>query len=88
MSEISKEAQDSKIHKGDGMNEPIVEAKKDGPYLVKGPLKLVDTSGKETVIDRPWAAFCRCGQSRNKPLCDGTHSKIGFQADAVKLFKS
>jgi CDGSH-type Zn-finger protein len=27
------------------------------------------------------AAFCRCGQSSNKPFCDGTHRAAGFQAD-------
>lgn len=70
------------------MNTPIIEAKPGGPYLVQGPLKLVDASGKETVIDRPWVALCRCGQSQNKPFCDGTHGRVGFQADAVKLFKS
>lgn len=69
------------------MSEPIIEAKKDGPYFIKGPLKLIDASGKETVIDRPWAALCRCGQSQNKPLCDGTHSKIGFKANDAKLYK-
>jgi 3-dehydroquinate dehydratase-2 len=71
---------------GSSMAEPIVEAKKDGPNLVKGPLKLIDSSGKETVIDRPWVALCRCGQSNNKPFCDGTHSKIGFKADGAKFF--
>lgn len=74
------------VLKEDHMNEPIVESKKDGPNLVKGPLKLVDASGKETLIDRPWVALCRCGQSNNKPLCDGTHSKVGFKADEAKLF--
>ncbi len=68
------------------MSELIVEIKRDGPNLVKGPLKLVDASGKETLLDRPWVALCRCGQSQNKPLCDGTHSKIGFKADAAKLY--
>lgn len=76
-----------KVSKEGNMSEAIVESKKDGPNLVKGPLKLVDASGKETLIDRPWVALCRCGQSQNKPLCDGTHTKISFKADAAKLFK-
>jgi CDGSH-type Zn-finger protein len=69
------------------MSEPIIEAKQNGPYLVQGPLKLIDPSGKETVIDRPWVALCRCGQSNNKPFCDGAHSRVGFKADAGKFYK-
>jgi 3-dehydroquinate dehydratase-2 len=71
---------------GSSMSEPIIEAKKDGPNLVKGPLKFIDASGKETVLDRPWVALCRCGHSNNKPFCDGTHSKIGFKADGAKFY--
>lgn len=65
----------------------VIETMKDGPNLVPGPLKLVDAQGKETLIDRKWVALCRCGQSNNKPLCDGTHSKIGFKADEAKFYK-
>lgn len=69
------------------MSETFVETMKDGPNLVRGPLKMVDASGKETLITRQWVALCRCGQSSKKPLCDGTHSKVGFQAPAVNFFK-
>ncbi len=40
----------------------LVDVLKDGPNLVRGPLKFVDAGGKETVIDKS-AALCRCGQS-------------------------
>ncbi len=63
----------------------LVDVLKDGPNLVRGPLKFVDAGGKETVIDKS-AALCRCGQSKNKPFCDGTHAKIGFKADAAKFY--
>jgi CDGSH-type Zn-finger protein len=66
--------------------EPIVESRKDGPNRVKGPLKMVDASGKETLIDRPWVSLCRCGGSQSKPLCDGTHAKISFKADEAKFY--
>ena len=53
---------------------------KDGPLLIQGNLTLVSGHGKPT-----WqgvkAALCRCGQSANKPFCDGTHATIDFTAD-------
>ncbi len=52
-----------------------------GPYLVEGDVELVDPTGaKVETADRPKFALCRCGASVTKPFCDGTHSKIGFQA--------
>ena len=51
-----------------------------GPYLVKGPILLLDAEGNEFSSDRATVALCRCGGSMTKPFCDGTHSKIGFQA--------
>ena len=63
-------------------DEPIViTAYENGPYVVQGPLTLRDADGNEyDVEDRSSVALCRCGGSENKPFCDGTHSKIGFQA--------
>ncbi len=69
------------------MSELVVETMKDGPNLIPGPVKLIDVDGKETLIDRKWVALCRCGQSSNKPLCDGTHSKVGFKASEAKFYK-
>ena len=52
-----------------------------GPYVVEGEVELVDVNGgKVDTTDRPRIALCRCGASVTKPFCDGTHSKIGFQA--------
>jgi CDGSH-type Zn-finger protein len=50
------------------------------PYLVKGPIVLLDADGNEFLTERATVALCRCGGSTNKPFCDGTHSKAGFQA--------
>jgi CDGSH-type Zn-finger protein len=52
-----------------------------GPCVVEGDVELVDVNGEKIdTSDRPRIALCRCGGSTTKPFCDGTHSKIGFQA--------
>ena len=58
-----------------------ITVRRNGPYLVQGVLQIVDADGN--VYDtsgRPAVALCRCGGSTTKPFCDGTHSRIGFQA--------
>ena len=57
-----------------------VTIKKNGPYLVEGEVDLFDSEGNRINVDRSTISLCRCGASSNKPFCDGTHSKIGFQA--------
>jgi CDGSH-type Zn-finger protein len=58
-----------------------------GPYLVKGPVMLLDAEGNEFRAERSTVALCRCGRSMTKPFCDGTHPKSGFRAAerAVRL---
>jgi len=55
-----------------------------GPYRVEAPegtIELVDVAGTPyDLTGKPAFSLCRCGASTNKPFCDGTHSKIGFQA--------
>ena len=51
-----------------------------GPLFVKGDLRITDAAGASLLTDTR-AALCRCGHSRNKPLCDGQHEKAGFRAD-------
>jgi len=53
---------------------------KDGPLLVSGKMTLVAGSGR-TSWHGEQAALCRCGQSGNKPFCDGAHVKAGFTSD-------
>jgi CDGSH-type Zn-finger protein len=51
-----------------------------GPYLVRGSFVVQDSEGNELPLARRTIALCRCGKSRLRPLCDGTHKLIGFQA--------
>jgi CDGSH-type Zn-finger protein len=66
------------------MAEIKITAKPNGPFRVEGDLsklELVDANGKPyDLTGKSGVSLCRCGASVNKPFCDGTHSKIGFQA--------
>lgn len=52
----------------------------DGPYLVRGEFVVQDQEGNELPLQRRTIALCRCGKSRMRPFCDGTHKLIGFRA--------
>jgi CDGSH-type Zn-finger protein len=58
-----------------------VKVLENGPLLVSGNFTLLAGSGREAWSGNN-AALCRCGASRNKPFCDGSHNAIGFQAKA------
>ncbi len=57
--------------------ETTVTVTENGPYVLRGNLRIVRSSGEE-VAHLEQVALCRCGQSANKPFCDGTHAKVGF----------
>ncbi len=63
-----------------GRNEIVVSS--DGPLYVKGDVRVVDGGG-QSLLKETRVALCRCGQSRNKPLCDGSHEKSGFEAEGA-----
>jgi|SRR5271157_1285662 len=68
-----------------------IKVSKDGPYVVSGELPIVEQiivvnnegvpvewrSGRKYPVQEK-CGLCRCGESKNKPFCDGTHVKIGF----------
>jgi len=62
------------------MADVTVRATPNGPHIVQGSIELLDTEGEKYPFDKESLSLCRCGQSANKPFCDGTHSKIGFKA--------
>lgn len=51
---------------------------KDGPITFRGRLRLHNQFGQECVKMR--GSLCRCGQSANKPFCDGSHERVGFRS--------
>ena len=61
------------------MAEVTIQALKNGPLLVKGPVEVKDAAGQPLPTSEQAIALCRCGQSSTKPFCDGSHKKVGFQ---------
>jgi len=72
------------IMPGGIMAQVKITVRPNGPYRVEaaeGTIELVDANGTPyDLTGKPAFSLCRCGASTNKPFCDGTHSKIGFQA--------
>ena len=58
-----------------------IEVSKNGPYYVTGPIELADASWGQGASKTRYA-LCRCGASKNKPFCDGSHWNIEFRDDA------
>ncbi len=54
-----------------------VRIMKDGPIVVEGQFTIIGTDDRE-LKSTMMTSFCRCGNSRSMPYCDGTHRKIGF----------
>ena len=53
---------------------------RDGPLLVRGPFQLQDMHGRPIEVGRETVALCRCGKSRIRPFCDGSHKVVRFRA--------
>ncbi len=59
----------------------IIEARENGPFVVKGLDELRGADGQALEV-KPVLALCRCGGSRTKPYCDGSHRTNGFDSSA------
>jgi CDGSH-type Zn-finger protein len=60
----------------------VIRCRENGPYVVAGAIKVIDHLGNEFAIapGKETVALCRCGQSKNRPFCDGSHRTCGFQS--------
>ncbi|HEX7482908.1 MAG TPA: CDGSH iron-sulfur domain-containing protein [Candidatus Bathyarchaeia archaeon] len=82
--------------KSKASNDSKIRVLKNGPYLISGSVPLrkmtIQCDGQSTPIE--WLigeklktsetySLCRCGQSNNKPFCDGTHVKVNFDGTEV-----
>ncbi len=57
-----------------------IRARKDGPLVLTGNLTLRAASGRDAWHGKE-TALCRCGASKNKPFCDGSHKAAGFKSE-------
>ena len=67
------------------MSELRIRCRPNGPLVIEGPFILVDHLGNAFTLptNKPTVALCRCGQSKNKPVCDGAHKTCGFVAEEM-----
>lgn len=67
------------------MGQVKITVRKNGSLRIDDPnsvIEMVDGDGNQYDLTGKTAfSLCRCGQSSNKPFCDGTHNKIQFQAN-------
>jgi CDGSH-type Zn-finger protein len=62
------------------LRDVVITPYRDGPLIVRGPVRLSDQDGTEIAVERGTIALCRCGKSRVRPFCDGTHKIVRFRA--------
>jgi CDGSH-type Zn-finger protein len=63
------------------MSEFKVIVRNNGPLRLEGDITLLDQEGRPFgLAGRTVVSLCRCGQSQNKPFCDGTHNKVGWDS--------
>lgn len=59
-----------------------ITVNKNGSLRVEGDVTICDPAGNSFGLGgRTVISLCRCGNSENKPFCDGSHKKVGFQSE-------
>ena len=64
------------------MEEVTIRCRPNGPLLVEGAIQLIDSQGNPIELPesaKKGCALCRCGHSGRKPICDGSHNRVGWQ---------
>lgn len=63
------------------MDETKITVRNNGPLRIEGNFQLCDMEGAVFGLGGVTAiSLCRCGHSENKPFCDGSHKRVGFQS--------
>jgi len=63
------------------MSDFKVIVRNNGPLRLEGDITIVDQDGRPFgLAGRTAVGLCRCGHSGNKPFCDGSHGRVGFES--------
>ena len=68
---------DDKVEELEGNNQVVIKLRENAMLIAKGPMTIQSEDGS-SFTTRNKAAFCRCGESNNKPFCDASHIRCGF----------
>jgi CDGSH-type Zn-finger protein len=61
-----------------------ITVKNNGSLRIEGEIEIYDDAGNMyDLAGRTVIGLCRCGQSNNKPFCDGSHARCGFESQVV-----
>ncbi|MDA3912206.1 MAG: CDGSH iron-sulfur domain-containing protein, partial [Bacteroidales bacterium] len=60
------------------MKKPVIKTSKNGPLVVKNLKELTEANGNIFSLEKKTTALCRCGGSKHKPFCNGTHGKVNW----------
>ena len=65
----------------------VIRCRENGPLVLEGPVMIVDHLGNPFPVPegKTNIALCRCGQSKNRPFCDGSHKTSGFIANELGI---
>ncbi len=62
-----------------------IKVAENGPILIEVNKAVLHSKGKAEELPKKIIALCRCGQSSNKPFCDGTHKSCGFTGELAEI---
>ena len=62
-------------------DEAVITPYENGPLIVRGPFTITDQDGNPIDAGRRTIALCRCGRSKLRPFCDGSHLTSRFRAE-------
>lgn len=61
-----------------------IVVRNNGPYRIEGEFVIHDAGDRQFgLAGRKIISLCRCGHSENKPFCDGSHGRVGFESECA-----